>query len=116
MRERGQGDLNITNAKENHAEFLFPLTDYEYDIIAERFGEYCVIISAKELEAGIDSYCKYIGCDFIFEKVEYCNQNRIEGIQVFNTSTKERFLYKNVDFDYQWEYRLAIGKGITLYI
>jgi len=45
----------------------------------------------------------------LFDKIEYCDQNRIDRIQAFNKSAKERFLYKNADLSYQREYRLAIA-------
>jgi hypothetical protein len=41
--------------------------------------------------------------------VEYCDQNRIDRVEVFKTGAKERFLYKNPDLAYQREYRLAIA-------
>ena len=49
------------------------------------------------------------GYDYLFDKVEYCNQNRIDRIESFRTGAKERFLYKNTDLAYQREYRLAIA-------
>lgn len=67
----------------------------------ERFGKYCVIISGKELESKILNYCKTNEYDYIFDKVEYCNQNRINRIEAFRTGSKERFLYKNSDLEYQ---------------
>lgn len=103
------GDMDIINADESRAEFILPFSDAEYNSMAERFGEYCVLIGARELESRIAEYCNHLGYDFIFNKVEYCDQNRIDRIQAFNKSSKERFLYKNSDLDYQREYRLAIG-------
>ena len=102
-------DMEIIDADETHADFQFPFTDAEYETLAKRFGEYCVILSARELEQQITSYCNHFGCEFIFDKVEYCDQNRIDRMQAFNKSAKERFLYKNADLSYQREYRLAIG-------
>lgn len=102
-------ETNITYADENHAEFMLPFTDEEYNNMSEKFGKYCVIIGAREIEDRIKSYCKNSECEYIFDKVEYCDQNRIDRIQAFNKSAKERFLYKNADLSYQREYRLAIG-------
>lgn len=105
-------DMVFVDANETHADFLFPFTDKEYSEISEKFGSYCVMIGAMELEKKIQNYCNYFGYDYIFDKVEYCNQNRIDRIQAFNKSTKERFLYKNSDLAYQREFRLAIGMEI----
>ena len=56
----------------------------------------------------IASYCGNIDCEFLFDKVEYCSQNRIDRMQAFNTSSAERFLYKNEDLAYQHEYRMVL--------
>ena len=91
-----------------HTSFILPFSEQEYSSLQERFGKYCVIISGKELESKILSYCKTNEYDYIFDKVEYCNQNRINRIEAFRTGSKERFLYKNSDLEYQREYRLVI--------
>ena len=44
--------------------------------------------------------------------IEYCEQNRLDRMQAFNKSAKERFLYKNSDLSYQREFRLAIAHEI----
>lgn len=106
------GDMKFVDADEHHAEFLFPFTDDEYDTMKERFGEYCVIIGARELESKIASYSLNNNCDYVFDKIDYCDQNRIDRIQAFNKSAKERFLYKNADLSYQREYRLAVAEKI----
>lgn len=103
------GDMEIIDADETHADFKFPFTDNEYKTMKERFGEYCVILGAREVEARIAACCNHFGWDYIFDKVEYCDQNRIDRMQAFNKSAKERFLYKNSDLEYQREYRLAVG-------
>lgn len=102
-------DMELLEVDETHAKFKFPFTEKEYDTMSERFGEYCVIISAREIEAQVASYCKHFSCDYIFDRVEYCDQNRIDRMQAFNKCSKERFLYKNSDLEYQREYRLAFG-------
>lgn len=102
-------DMEILDADETHADFKFPFTDDEYQTMTKCFGEYCVILGAKEIEKRIATYCNHFGYDHIFDKVEYCDQNRIDRMQAFNKSAKERFLYKNSDLEYQREYRLAVG-------
>jgi hypothetical protein len=102
-------DMELIDAKETNADFKFPFTDNEYKKIEESFGEYCVLIGGRELERRISEYSFAIGCDYIFDKIEYCSQNRMDRIEAFDTSSKNRFLYKNSDLEYQREYRLAIG-------
>lgn len=101
--------MNIIEADEKHTTFTLPFTQEEYDSMREKFGKYCVIISGSELEEKIRNYCCMNGYDYLFDKVEYCNQNRIDRIESFRTGAKERFLYKNTDLAYQREYRLAIA-------
>ena len=99
----------ITEADETHTTFVLPFSEKEYSSLQERFGKYCVIISGKELENRILNYCKANEYEYVFDKVEYCNQNRIDRIEAFRNGAKERFLYKNLDLEYQREYRLVIA-------
>ena len=101
--------MNIIEADETHTSFTLPFTEEEYTYMATQFGKYCVVISGKELESKIWNFCNSNGYDHIFDKVEYCDQNRLDRIEVFKSGAKERFLYKNSDLAYQREYRLAIG-------
>lgn len=105
-------DMQLVYVDERHADFLFPFTDEEYANMVRKFGRFCVIINGKELEQHINCYCEENGCDYVFDKIEYCEQNQIHRIQAFNTSTKERFLYKNKDLAYQREYRLAFAQEL----
>lgn len=105
-------DMILEYADETHADFLFPFTEEEYCSMSKIFGEYCVMLNRKELENHIQEYCRNNRCEYVFDKIEYCEQNRIDRIQAFNKSAKERFLYKNKDLAYQREYRLAIAREI----
>ncbi len=98
-------DLTLLSYDETHATFQIPI-----ELIGKmkEFGEYCAIIQPKELEERISDYCESVNAQYIFNKISYCPQNRIDRINSFNNSTLERFLYKNEDLAYQNEYRLAI--------
>lgn len=102
-------DMQLIEADETHADFALPFTEEEYNTMKERFGNSCVVINARELEQRIESYCNFIGAEYIFDKVAYCPQNTTERINAFNSGSKERFLFKNEDLKYQREFRLAIG-------
>ena len=69
-------------------------------------------INGREIESHIRKYAYSSNCEYIFDKIEYCHQQRIDRIQAFNKRDKERFLYKNSDLAYQREYRLAFGHKI----
>lgn len=102
-------EMELIEADETHAVFQFPFSVDEYSTMKERFGPYCVVLSAKELEQRIDAICRSSECDYIFDAVEYCCQNRIDRMQAFVEGSKKRFLYKNEDLRYQREYRLAVA-------
>lgn len=102
-------EMELIEADETHAVFQFPFSVEEYSTMKERFGPYCVVLSAKELEQRIDAICRSSECDYIFDAVEYCCQNRIDRMQAFVEGSKKRFLYKNEDLRYQREYRLAVA-------
>ncbi len=70
------------------------------------------MIGGRELDQHIAAYCNSEGCDFLFDRIDYCDQNRIDRMQAFNKSAKERFLYKNKDLEYQREYRLVFAHEI----
>jgi hypothetical protein len=102
-------EMDLIEADETHAVFQFPFNDREYDSMKEIFGAYCVLLDAKELEQHIKAFCNYNQCDYVFDAVEYCAQNRIDRMQAFVKGSKQRFLYKNEDLQYQREYRLAVA-------
>lgn len=102
-------ETTIIESTEEYTDFLLPFSEEEYNSLEEKFGEYCVIIAGNELEKKINNYCSSNGYEYLFDKVTYCNPNRIDRIEAFRTGSKERFLYKNEDLSFQREYRLAIG-------
>lgn len=101
--------MNLVEVDENHADFLFPFSEEEYALMEKKFGKYCVVISGRELEKKLHTYCEKENCDYIFDAVNYCHQNRIDRIQAFNDGSKKRFLYKNKDLEYQREYRFVLA-------
>jgi len=105
-------DMNLLEYDETHAVFSFPYTQEEYDTLEEKFGKYCVIINARELENKIYSYCDDKNCDYIFGKVEYCHQNSLERMKAFMSACPTRALFKNDDLAYQREYRLVLPLGV----
>lgn len=91
-------EMVLVYADEHQANFTFPFTEEEFASMEKKFGKYVVILNALELEHHVISYCNAVGCECILDKIKYCNQNRLDRIQAFNSSSKERFLYKNSDF------------------
>lgn len=102
-------EMELIEADESHAVFQLPFSDEEYQKMEQNFGSYCVIIGANELEHHINSFCRDNECDYIFDAVDYCRENRIERMLAYAKRSKNRFLYKNNDLRYQREYRLAVA-------
>lgn len=82
--------MNIIEADETHTSFTLPFTEDEYKSMTTKFGKYCVVISGKELENRISTIYNKSGINYIFDKIEYYDQNRIDRIQAFNKRAKER--------------------------
>ena len=105
-------DMNLLEYDESHAVFSLPFLQEEYKTMEERFGKYCVLINARELENKIVGFCNKNNCDYIFDKVDYCNKNSLERMKAFASLRPTRVLFKNSDLAYQREYRLVLPDGV----
>jgi len=105
-------DMVLIEADDTHATFKLPFSDAEYETMSQRFGKFCVIMGGRELEGKIEGVFRSYDFDYIFDRVEYCPQNRLDRMEAFAKSDKRRFLYKNEDLRYQREYRLAVAMQI----
>ncbi len=102
-------EMKFIDADESHAEFEFPFSEKEFNEMQTTFGTYCVIISARELEDKIKQACDSAEVEYLFDSVKYVVNNSLEKMQAFQKGQKERFLYKDKDFSYQREYRMAFA-------
>ena len=100
-------DMIVMDADESRVRFLFPFTEDEYASMEQKFGKYCVIIGARELEEKLRVFHKTHNLEYLFDQVIYCPQNRIDRMEAFNRGKPERYLYKNDDLAYQREYRFV---------
>ncbi len=105
-------DLILESYDRSHATFLFPFTENEFNDMSNKFGPYCVLINGIQFRNSIKKYACDNNLNYIFDKVQYCIQNTIQRMRAFENASIERFLYKNEDFEYQREYRLAIDMQI----
>ncbi len=80
--------------------------------MSNKFGPCCVLINGIQFRNSIKKYTCDNNLNYIFDKVQYCIQNTIQRMRAFENASIERFLYKNEDFEYQREYRLAIDMQI----
>ena len=105
-------DMNLLEYDKSHAVFSLPFSPEEYQTMEERFGKYCVLINARELEEKIVRYCNNNNCDFIFDKIDYCEKNSLERMKAFVSLSPTRVLFKNSDLAYQREYRLVLPDSV----
>lgn len=105
-------DMNLLEYDESHAVFSLPFSQEEHQTMEERFGKYCVLIDARELENKIVEFCDKNNCDYIFDKVDYRDKNSLERMKAFASLSPARVLFKNSDLAYQREYRLVLPDGV----
>lgn len=103
-------DLKPISITDNFVNFGFPFSEEEYLEMEKKFGKYCVLIGARELEEKIRRACARANIDYIFEPVKYVPLNSLEKFKAYQKGDRSRFLFKDEDLDYQREYRLVLGE------
>ena len=61
--------MNLINEDNEKLVFGLPFTCDQISRMKERFGEWCVIVEAVELEEKIKEYCQQNEHEYFFEKV-----------------------------------------------
>ncbi|MDB0440336.1 hypothetical protein C4R89_12415 [Clostridioides difficile] len=105
-------DMIIDSYCENSVKLRFPYKKEEADLLRKEFGEYVVVLNPKQFEENISNTLNNEGIGWIFGKVKYTGENSFERIKAFSNSTPERFLYKDLEFQHQKEYRLVLDENI----
>lgn len=105
-------DMIIDSYCENSVKLRFPYKKEEADLLRKEFGEYVVVLNPKQFEENISNTLNNEGIGWIFGKVKYTGENSFERIEAFSNSTPERFLYKDLEFQHQKEYRLVLDENI----
>lgn len=101
--------LQLISASNGRIEFKLPFSEKEFDEMKDTFGNYCVIICAKELENKISERYAGLGVQYLFDQVKYVTNNYLEQIKSYQNSSLEHLMFKDEYFSYQREYRLAMG-------
>ena len=100
-------DLEVGDYDEDKANLIFPFSIEDVEQIKQDFGEYVVLIDGKKFRQAIHKAANDKNLGMVFEKVIYCEPNTLQRIKAFEKGTEDRFLYKDILFEYQKEYRLA---------
>lgn len=106
-------EINMKDLKEyeeynGQIEYKFPFSEEEFEEMENKFGKYCVIIGAHELDERIKETYKNSGIEYVFEPVRYVTPCSFEKMKGYVKELKDRFLYKDSDLKYQKEYRLVL--------
>lgn len=101
-------DFEIIEYNDTTARVKFKFTPEYIKHIKEDFGEYLVIITGLDFRKYITNNTCGSGIPCVFGKVLYRKKNDFERLNAFNTFSPTRFLYKDLDFIDQREYRFAI--------
>ena len=104
--------MKIVEQDDSHIALDFPFSDEEYAIINEKFGEYCVLLSASSLLTRLKELNALVPIEF--KPVKYVESNSLEKATAHFNGTTDRFFYKDKDLDYQMEYRLVIFDKMPL--
>lgn len=105
-------DMIIDSYCQNSVKLRFPYKEKDADLLRKEFGEYVVVLNPKQFEENISNTLNNEGIGWIFGKVKYTCENSLERIEAFSNSIPERFLYKDLEFQYQKEYRLVLDENI----
>lgn len=104
-------DFEIIEHDDNCVKLRLPYSEDDIQNIKNDFGNYVVIINGRDFRNLIYDKLINSGIEAIFNKVIYCEQNTIQRINAYGKLLAERFLYKEMFFNYQKEYRLAVNKN-----
>lgn len=79
--------------------------------IREDFGSYAIIIYPGRFLEKVNKKCGEEQIPISYGMVKYREENDNERVDKFMEFSPERFLFKDLDFEYQKEYRLAIKRN-----
>lgn len=105
-------DMIIDSYDSNLVKLKFPYKMENIDLLKHEFGEYAAIFSPEEFKAKLSKALEKEGIEWILEKVKYVHENSLEKLHSFLEGRDERFLYKNLEFEHQKEYRLILDENI----
>ena len=106
-------DLIVYDYDEETIKFKFPYSKEEIEQLKKDFGEYVVLVFPVGFKAAVQKAANNQNIQVYFGEVHYCDANSEERHDAFFNSDVQRFLYKDLDFSYQKEFRLILNQAIT---
>ncbi|MCH1966194.1 hypothetical protein [Paraclostridium sordellii] len=105
-------DMKINSFDEKSVSLSLPYSKDDIELLKSEFGEYVVVLNPQKFEQAIGRTLDTTNKAWIFGKVMYRGKNSLDRIQSFSDNTGKRFLYKDLEFKHQKEYRLVIDENI----
>lgn len=105
-------EMIIENYNESSVILRFPYIKNDIELLKSEFGKYVVILNSQRFETNIRETLDSSETGGIFGKFKYTVENSLERIQVFAKGSPERFMYKDLEFKHQKEYRLVLAENI----
>lgn len=107
-------DFEICEVENNIAKLRINLENLNIDRMVQDFGQYVSIINYPEFKKRIIGRCEEDNFYCEYGVVNYCEENNLEKINSYIEGSTKRFLYKDLFFEYQKEFRWVIlGKDIN---
>lgn len=107
-------DFEIYEIDNNIAKLRINLKNINIDRMVKDFGQYVSIINYKGFKKRIIDRCKEDNFYCEYGAINYCEENNLEKINSFIEGSPKRFLYKDLFFEYQKEFRwIILGKDIN---
>ena len=102
----------ISEYSEKKVTLELPYSKMRIEEIENDFGRYAVVIPPSEFEERLYDSLSKEKVAWKFGKVKYRNNNNQDWLNDFINQSEERFLYKDLDFSYQNEFRLVLDTEI----
>ena len=105
-------DVVIDHYDEESITFRLSLKEDEVQKFKQEFGDYSVLLFPQPFEYAIHKALNVQQIKGFFNAVRYSIPNSKERHDDFFNDNGKRFLYKDIEFSYQREYRLVLNKSI----
>ena len=106
-------DLVVCDYDEQSIKVRFPFNASDVEHLKRDFGEFVVMVSPEGFECAVHNTLTSQNLNGFFKEVIYCDPDSLERQEDFLKGSIRRYLYKNIDFAYQKEFRLVLDEKIT---
>lgn len=106
-------ELKVFDYNETSITFSFQSENFNLEQMKKEFGGYAVIIHSDSFSNAILKALQNHPNGGFFKEVIYSHQNLEERIDAFENQSEDRFLYKDLEFSHQKEWRLVLNELVN---